>query len=97
MSETIDGNGEFLIGIPLEVTYTAESTQVRVASITNVTDRDRLREMHAEHWGIDPANVRPATSPSLGRLSVGFRRWNSTWDPHADKAAEQLPFDPNLN
>ncbi|HET7528993.1 MAG TPA: hypothetical protein VFJ84_02075 [Candidatus Saccharimonadales bacterium] len=60
--------------------------------------RDEVREIVADSYDIPEDNIlfegeepRNDTMRRAKRLSVGFRRWNSSWDPKAPKV------DPSLN
>lgn len=74
--------------------HTVEGVETEHAVHTSLTDPDEIKETFARAHGVELTDVREGPS-KLGRLSVGFRRWNSSWDPHGQ--AETAVYDPNMN
>lgn len=74
--------------------HTVEGVETEHAVHTSLTDPAEIKETFAQVHGVDVAEVREGPS-KLGRLSVGFRRWNSSWDPHGE--SEVVVGDPNMN
>lgn len=67
-------------------------------SPTGDVSHERAREIIADAHGIDPAAVHLGDAEmrrtAAGRISVGFSKWNSSWDPHAER---EKGVDPTLN
>jgi hypothetical protein len=73
---------------------TRDGALAEIAVVTNIESESEQREVISEAYGVEPEYIHKAGSypdSSIGRVAVGFRRWNSNWDPHAENA------DPTLN
>jgi hypothetical protein len=83
---------EFMIAESTGSMSTAEGDIIHVESIGNIGDEQR-REVIAEAYGISPDQVvrNDRTTDRRRRIAVGFHKWRSGWDPHAEKT------DPTLN
>jgi hypothetical protein len=79
---------KILIDEPDSIVVDAEGKTSVVGMYHSNMSTEEAREALAALYGTDPEKIR------LGRDRtgpVGFRRWNSSWDPHAERS------DPNLN
>lgn len=91
MAEQIPDDVKFMISIPEALHFTQDGAALEISTYGN-TDNDERRELIAEAYGISPDDVKQIdVGTAAGRLSVGFSKWRSSWDPHAQKT------DPNLN
>jgi hypothetical protein len=97
---------------PTDVMHTPEGpvTSFDVAYGSDVS-RDEAKERIADAHGIDPEAVAlgesEMRSTAAGRISVGFSKWRSSWDPHAEREAGKTdetngrgpapPADPLMN
>lgn len=74
------------------VHHMGDETIFEIGTYSNMNP-EQQRELLADTLGLPPENIVDAsdTSTPRGKLMVGFRKWRSSWDPHAQK------IDPNLN
>lgn len=90
-------NEKFILSIPESVTYTADGRRIveGVGYASPGLSEGETREMLANGYGFDPDSIeitglQEATASRGRRLSVGFRRWNSSWDPDATRQNASL-------
>jgi len=78
-----------------QVTFLADGRRITEGHVNSLNmSEDEVRDIMAEAHGVGPENIylSPSKSGTTGRSrSVGFRRWSSSWNPHAEMG------DPNLN
>lgn len=92
MFEEIPDDRKFMVAIPKAILFTKEGLTLEVSTYGNIESADERKERIAEAYGISNDDVRQIdASTAVGRLSVGFSKWHSSWDPHAQKT------NPNLN
>jgi hypothetical protein len=93
MSDPESSNFEFVYAEPQAVHHTVDGSFLEVKGFSNVS-HEREREILAEGYGIEPdqlVDMDDRRNQRGRRLSVGFSKWRSSWDPHAAKS------DPSLN
>ena len=77
---------EFLYARETGHMSTAEGDYVNIETHHNLSDGES-RELIADAWGVSPDQVIEADRDArrAGR-AVAFTRWNSSWDPRAEKS-----------
>lgn len=91
MFEEIPDDVKFMISQPKAVHYTQDGPSLEINTYGNIDPDERI-EVIAKAHGVSPDDVKLMdNSTAAGRLVVGFSKWRSSWDPHANGA------DPNLN
>ncbi len=92
-------NAKGVIVQPKNVMHTEDGpivngTMVGVGGISH----EEAKEVVADTYGIDQERISLGEDEMrqtvAGRISVGFQKWNSSWDPHAER---DEPADPSLN
>ena len=96
MTEGAPEERKYLIDTPTSVHYGADGQLSAIEGYfqTNL-DKETAREVLAEGHVNTPDRIHFKDDPVRRgqRVSVGFSKWRSSWDPHAEKPQS----DPNLN
>lgn len=84
---------EILIAVPEAVHHTLDGSVLEIGVYGNVESEQRRTEILCEGYGVDASQISAEgdTHSRGARMSVGFRKWRSTWDPHANN------INPSLN
>jgi len=95
MTEREPGEAPYVVSRIDAVHHTVEGSVIDFTVNSNL-DEAVVTQVLSEIYGIPAEDIYgPSHSNnsarSLGRVMVGFRKWRSDWDPHAQK------IDPNLN
>ena len=84
---------------PTNVLHTEKGPTVSgtMSGVGGISKKE-AKELVAETYGIDQERIHlgedEMRQTAAGRISVGFQKWNSSWDPHAER---DEPADPSLN
>ena len=82
----------FIVVEPRAVHYDANGRPKMEVGLYGNQEPEARVEMLAERLGVPKEKIeRMDRSTKRGRVAVGFSRWRSKWDPHANKS------NPNLN
>jgi hypothetical protein len=90
-----DEEPKFLHGQTVSTVFTEDGIEVYDSVSAHNMSEEEVRGAMAQFHGVESDQVSindeiDKVSRGVGRVSVGFTKWNSSWDPHAENADSNM-------